>query len=474
MPPSTKRYLNSIILIAVDFISLILPALIIFFISNHTQYPISLSISKKWMVIHYFVSIFSLTIIGVKFKHYSYRKTFWYELKEIIQILFFSMLIEATILALMKIELSRIIFFSIWFLSLVFIPNLRMLVKGILNRIDFWKRETIIIGNKFNAIDAYKAINSEQSLGFKVINFISDKDKIDHSSHDIIDNIPIIYTDINYLQNIKNKQTQFIIAVEENEYFIRKAWIKELMLQGFRNVIIIPAIKGMPLNGIHMSFIFSHEMILLHIHQDISKPLYKIFKRTFDIIITSCIILCISPIFIFLYFKVRKDGGPAMYGHERVGQGGKKFKCLKFRSMHVNSKELLKELLATNENARKEWNLNFKLKNDPRVTKIGAFLRKTSLDELPQLFNVLKGDMSLVGPRPITEVELKRYEQDVSYYLLVKPGITGLWQVSGRSETDYETRVYFDIWYVKNWSIWNDIVILLKTIKVVLAKDGAY
>ena len=142
--------------------------------------------------------------------------------------------------------------------------------------------------------------------------------------------------------------------------------------------------------------------------------------------------------------------------------------------MVVNSKEVLTDVLANDPEARAEWDLNFKLRNDPRVTKIGAFLRRTSLDELPQLFNVLKGEMSLVGPRPIITEELERYNDEVGYYLLSKPGMTGLWQVSGRSDVDYETRIYFDVWYVKNWSIWNDIAILFKTVSVVIKKDGAY
>ncbi len=153
---------------------------------------------------------------------------------------------------------------------------------------------------------------------------------------------------------------------------------------------------------------------------------------------------------------------------------GRKFKCLKFRSMVINSKEVLEEVLRTDPVARAEWDKDFKLKNDPRITKVGHFIRKTSLDELPQLWNVVRGDMSLVGPRPVVEDELARYAGDVDYYLMAKPGMTGLWQVSGRNDVDYETRVYFDSWYVKNWSLWNDIAILFKTVGVVLKRDGAY
>ncbi|EUM45236.1 undecaprenyl-phosphate galactose phosphotransferase [Enterobacter sp. MGH 37] len=142
--------------------------------------------------------------------------------------------------------------------------------------------------------------------------------------------------------------------------------------------------------------------------------------------------------------------------------------------MNINSKEILARLLENDPEARAEWEKDFKLKNDPRITPIGHFIRKTSLDELPQLFNVLKGEMSLVGPRPVIHEELVRYADDVDYYLMVKPGMTGLWQVSGRNDVDYTTRVYFDSWYVKNWSLWNDIVILFKTVSVVLFRKGAY
>ena len=142
--------------------------------------------------------------------------------------------------------------------------------------------------------------------------------------------------------------------------------------------------------------------------------------------------------------------------------------------MVMNSQEVLQELLRTSPEARAEWDKDFKLRNDPRITKVGAFLRKSSLDELPQLFNVLKGEMSLVGPRPVIDEELERYGENKDYYLMAKPGMTGLWQVSGRNDVDYDTRVYFDAWYVKNWSLWNDIAIMFKTIGVVTKRSGAY
>ena len=158
----------------------------------------------------------------------------------------------------------------------------------------------------------------------------------------------------------------------------------------------------------------------------------------------------------------------------RVGKDGKIFPCYKFRSMCVDAKEKLEELLQNDPEARAEWERDFKLKHDPRITKSGAFLRRTSLDELPQIFNVLKGEMSLVGPRPIIKDEMERYGNRIDDYLMVKPGIAGIWQCSGRSDTTYQERVQMDSWYVRNWSVWLDIMILWKTIEAVVAKKGAY
>ncbi|HNA20830.1 MAG TPA: sugar transferase, partial [Agitococcus sp.] len=180
------------------------------------------------------------------------------------------------------------------------------------------------------------------------------------------------------------------------------------------------------------------------------------------------------PLFVYLFYKVKQTDGDAFFGHQRIGANGNPFPCYKFRTMVKNSAEVLDELLKNDAQAKAEWEAEFKLKNDPRITQIGHVLRRTSLDELPQLWNVLRGEMSLVGPRPVVQAELIKYGDDVDYYLHVKPGMTGLWQVSGRNDVDYETRVALDAWYVRNWSLWNDLVILLKTVKVVLARDGAY
>lgn len=205
------------------------------------------------------------------------------------------------------------------------------------------------------------------------------------------------------------------------------------------------------------------------------KSLFPIAKRALDIIGAGLGLVVLSPFFLIVALMVRADGGPAFFAHQRVGRGGKLFGCLKFRSMVIDSQARLDALLANDPAARAEWEATRKLKNDTRITRIGRFLRSTSLDELPQLINVLRGEMSLVGPRPVQEAEIDRYYgASAAHYMAVRPGITGLWQVSGRSETSYESRVALDISYVSRPSMLTDLSILLRTPVAVLSRRGAH
>ena len=198
-------------------------------------------------------------------------------------------------------------------------------------------------------------------------------------------------------------------------------------------------------------------------------------KRCIDIFVILLFSPVILPVFILLMFLTKiTSKGPIFYGHKRVGQNGKEIKCWKFRSMCINADKMLDEILANNPQMREEWEKERKFQNDPRVTKFGKFLRKTSLDELPQLINILLGQMSFVGPRPVTEPELARYGEFKDYVLSVTPGLSGMWQTSGRSDTEYEERIALDLYYIQNWSIWLDIWILIKTVYVVLKGRGAY
>lgn len=198
------------------------------------------------------------------------------------------------------------------------------------------------------------------------------------------------------------------------------------------------------------------------------------FKRTFDIAVSLIALIILAPLIAVFAIMVRlQDGGAAFFSQTRYGLHGRTFKCYKLRSMSIDAAERLERLLETNPELRREWQSAQKLQNDPRITPLGNFLRKSSIDELPQLWNVLRGDMSIVGPRPIVKNEIQKYGDNYRYYTAVRPGLTGLWQVEGRADTTYDARVDMDVKYVRTRSFFNDVWIVLKTIPAVLASRGA-
>lgn len=242
-----------------------------------------------------------------------------------------------------------------------------------------------------------------------------------------------------------------------------------------RDISFAPDLIGIPMLGAEAEVLFSEEVLMLHMRNNLARRRNRIIKRVFDLICTTVGSILISPILLVLTIMVAiSNKGHVIFAHQRVGRNGEIFPCYKFQTMIPNAQEALEQYLKENPEARKEWEENFKLEHDPRVTKLGAFLRKTSLDELPQLWNVIKGDMSLVGPRPIVTKEIERYGDYFREYSMVLPGITGMWQASGRSDTTYEERVAMDTWYVRNWSVWIDLMYLFKTVKAVAFGKGAY
>ncbi|HWK14097.1 MAG TPA: sugar transferase [Rhizobiaceae bacterium] len=199
------------------------------------------------------------------------------------------------------------------------------------------------------------------------------------------------------------------------------------------------------------------------------------FKRGFDIVGALLGIVVISPLLLMLAALVKfSDGGSVVYGHRRIGHNGALFRCWKFRTMVPDSDAVLAAHLAANPRAREEWEATRKLQDDPRITRVGAVLRKLSLDELPQIVNILRGEMSFVGPRPVVKDELKFYGNAVTFYLRSRPGLTGLWQVSGRNDVSYGTRVVLDRHYVENWSFVSDLRILVRTVPAVISSRGCY
>ncbi|NND42801.1 MAG: sugar transferase [Rhodobacteraceae bacterium] len=209
--------------------------------------------------------------------------------------------------------------------------------------------------------------------------------------------------------------------------------------------------------------------------RDDNPALGGIWKRVFDATVAAVILTIFAPLILFTMIAIRLSmGGSVLFGHERIGLGGRTFRCWKFRTMHSDANEILERHLSRDQAARAEWRRTRKLRHDPRVTPLGRVLRKYSVDELPQLINVLKGEMSLVGPRPVIKDELVRYGPEIVRYCATRPGITGLWQVSGRSDTTFSARVSLDARYVSQWTFSLDLGILVRTIPAVLGARGSY
>ena len=265
---------------------------------------------------------------------------------------------------------------------------------------------------------------------------------------------------------------RFVVAIDSNlqaERAVLRALVRERL-----PFTIAPQVEGLPiLTAGRPIALAEHDAVLIPYSGQTSGAFQRALKIMLDVGIAGTALVALAPLMIVIAVLVRRDGGPAFFAHTRIGTGGKPFPCLKFRSMCVDSKRVLEDLLARDPAAAAEWAATQKLTNDPRVTGIGKFLRKTSLDELPQLINVLKMEMSLVGPRPIVQAEVERYADDIAFYYATRPGLTGLWQVSGRSDTSYDYRVKLDSRYVRNWHIFQDISILARTLPAVLLARGA-
>ena len=451
-----KRYVCAAVLVVTDFLA----------------WAVAFYVATDGSVASLNVTLMAFWTFWVLFNNRNYikRRTFWVELRGLIlgALTFF---IFSVIAAFLYGQYDAIYYYAmLTCLLLIGLPLTRALTRSILNYFDLWTIPAVIFGAGENSRQAVLALNSESALGFRVIALIHPSGAGVRSIPDTpVMAWPACDEDFKYLQD-----KHCVIAVEASQGELRDDIIRSLSEHNVREISVIPAMRGVPLFGLDTTQFFSHEVLMLNFKIQLSKPLLRLGKRLFDLIGSAILLVLLSPLFVFLKWKISRDGGAAYFGHERVGFSGKIFKCYKFRSMVMNAQEILEELLARDLDARSEWQKDFKLKNDPRVTPLGSWLRKTSLDELPQLWNVLKGDMSLVGPRPVVQAELERYGRDAIYYLMTRPGMTGLWQISGRNDVNYETRVYFDSWYVKNWSLWTDIAILFKTISVVTARKGAY
>ena len=353
-------------------------------------------------------------------------------------------------------------------IATIFLSVFREIFRHIFSKFSFWGVSCVIFNSSNSGTEIVDRLISNKNLGYHPFVIIdSSIETKENEETKFYKNIPIFSNKDKEILNIifKSKIKNAIICdYKEDLSSIMKSFRYTIVIsKNQTNFTFTQHLKDIA--GI-IGFSSTHNLTFKH----------NLFvKRFLDLFIILLFSPLIIPILLILTILTKLTSkGPVFYGHPRVGKNGKPFKCWKFRSMCINSQEILKEILETNPQMRAEWEKDHKFVNDPRVTKFGKFLRKTSLDELPQLINIFLGQMSLVGPRPVTEEELFKYGEYKDYVLSVSPGLSGMWQVSGRSDTGYEERISFDTYYIQNWSIWLDIWILIKTVWVVLNHKGAY
>ncbi|WP_298832372.1 sugar transferase [uncultured Campylobacter sp.] len=385
----------------------------------------------------YVIMIFLFFYQGI----YSRRYDFWHESRILVRSCFFGLLLSLALLALIKVnyEFSRASFILSFAFMAVVLPLFKLVTKKKLFKFGLWRKRAKILGE---GEEFESAVLESAYLGYV---------RALGSDYDVL-----------FIGGSRLGAEALNELIEHN---IRKN----------KEILFTPVLRSYDFTQADIYSVFASRTSLFAIRNSLKSPLNLALKRGLDLALIFLALPLLVPIFgvIALMMKLKEPEGRIFFSHQRMGFGGKPFGCLKFRSMKENGDEILAQYLKQNPQEVEYFEKYHKYEHDPRITKLGDFLRKSSLDELPQLINVLKGEMSIVGPRPCAQYERKDMGEYADLILAVKPGITGLWQVSGRSDVDFATRAGMDAWYMKNWSIWNDIVIILKTFKVVLAREGA-
>ncbi len=472
-----KKYIESIILILIDAFSISFIFGLAFSIRKFIMPSVFPSPLPEISVMN-FNHILWIAALWFFFLYYeglyTRKFSFWDELRSIWKVIFFASIGTFAILFIGKIsdEVSRSLLLLAGFFAFPFLPLIRINLQRFLRRYGLFKRNVLIIGSGELGRLTLKALKREPHYGYEVVGFVDDNP----DNGKVIDGIKVHYGISNLERYLtRSKISDILIALPDMEKEKIEELINRIHLKVER-ILLIPDLKSIPMIGIELHHFFQEQILSLEIKSNLLRPHNILIKRAFDIMMSFILLIItfIPMLFISALIRLNSPGNP-IFTQCRVGKNGRKFKIYKFRTMYNDAEERLEKLLQKNANLRKEWEECRKLKNDPRVTRIGNLLRKTSLDELPQLLNVIKGEMSLIGPRPVTQEEIDIYYKDAAELcFFVPPGITGLWQVSGRSDMSYNYRIALDSWYVRNWSMWLDIVILFKTAGVVVKSEGAY
>ena len=405
--------------------------------------------------------IVGVLVIHMAQGHYCRRIPFWSEARQVVLCCIIGLLTSGLLGFLSRLQTSRLFLIGTWLVMPIFILILRRFTKRCLILAGLWRIPVLIVGDQMNVRSAAAVLLSEPMLGYHVADCANPA------------SLALMVGELGWQRVLQRCGARLVIVAFDPQCYPKRNFVESLVREHIP-FAMMPQSDGLPVFGFQWNYFFSHDTILVTYRNNLAQPLQRTAKIAFDLSVAALALIVLAPLLLLIALLVKLDGGPALFVHTRIGAGGREFRCLKFRSMSVHGESMLQRLLIRDPAAAAEWAATHKLRNDPRVTWIGRLLRKTSLDELPQLLNVLRLEMSLVGPRPIVRHEVPRYAEDIAYYYEARPGITGLWQVSGRSDLSYERRVRLDCWYVKNWTVWHDIAILTKTVPVILNRKGAY
>jgi undecaprenyl-phosphate galactose phosphotransferase len=394
--------------------------------------------------------------------HYRQRLPYWEGVGHFLGVALLGLVVGGFVQFALKNALSRLWLGASWTYFALFLFVGRELARRFLMRRGQWEIPALLVGNGPTAQAAHEVLENEKTMGFRIIAQVAMEDLAKLSRTRA------------WRHLLLSSGAGYIFLALEGGQIEKHQPILNSLARDRLPYSVVPPFLGLPSSTLSPHHFVMRDVMLLHDTNRLRLPVPRLMKRTFDVLVASLALLVLSPVMLTVGFLIRRDGGPVFFSQPRVGQHGRMFPCLKFRSMKVDAEQALLKHLEENPEAAAEWQKYQKLKNDPRITTFGEFIRRTSIDELPQLFNVIRGEMSLVGPRPIMQGQESYYEDDFVCYEMVRPGITGPWQVSGRNQLTFKQRVALETWYSRNWSLWLDIVIMLKTLPVLLKRNQAF
>ncbi len=459
-----------IVLLIVDYIAILAAECVSYNLRNLLVPETHLRLS--WLSIHVIIPVVYLGVMQVH-ELYTRRTQFWRIISEIFKVNIYAVvsLVVIMYLAQTAAQTSRLFVALMWVFSFAFLVAGRYITKKILGHVRALQVPVLVMGAGKTAALVLDPLQHDTGLGYDFIGFLEDR----VPEPKVASMMPHLGSFSDAESVIRSTGVRHVLVIAPGLKNDEMQQIVYRLQPLVKRISFIPDMGKMPLATLDVESLIDGHIVTFSFRNNLAQWYNRFLKRVFDIVCTVIGLICISPILAGIAIWIYRDSpGPVIFKHRRVGKDGKEFPCYKFRSMCVDADVKLKELLENDPEARTEWEKDFKLKNDPRITKSGAFLRKTSLDELPQLFNVLRGEMSLVGPRPIIRDEVSRYGKFIEDFYMVRPGVTGMWQTSGRSDVSYDERVQMDTWYVRNWNVWFDMVLIWRTIGVVLGKKGAY